>query len=323
MSFTKTYSKYIKIALIVALFFIGGAFVPNFLKIGNLLNVGRQCSIIAICAVGVTMVIIIKGIDLSVGGNVSCCGMITGMLLLNGVNVTISILAGLASGVLFGLITGLIVAKLEVPAFISTLVIGQITQGLAFLMNGGRSFGGFSELFVFLGNGDMLSIPISNYVMVLFVAAGVFVMTKLPIGSHIYGLGGNEQVLKNQGVNTSRIKVFVFAVSGFCSAAAGILLAAQLDTVHPMQGEPYQLDAIAACVIGGVNMAGGEGKVGLSLVGALVIGSMRNVLNLLGVHPFYQNIFVGAIIIAVVAITMLSRLRRQTTSKFAVGNEAN
>lgn len=320
MSLIKTYSKYIKIALIIALFFIGGSFVPNFLKIGNLLNVVRQCSIIAICAVGVTMVIIIKGIDLSVGGNVSCCGMITGLMLLNGASVVVAMLAGLASGIVFGLITGLIVAKLEVPAFISTLVIGQITQGLAFLMNGGRSFGGFPESFVFLGNGNLFSVPISNYVMVIFVVAGIFVMAKLPIGGRIYGLGGNEQVLKNKGINTSRIKVFVFAASGFCSAAAGILLASQLDTVHPMQGEPYQLDAIAACVIGGVNMAGGEGKVGFSLVGALVIGSMRNALNLLGVHPFYQNIFVGAIIITVVAITMLSRLRRQTTSKFAVGD---
>lgn len=299
---------------IIAAFLAGGSLVPNFLKPANLLNVIRQCSIIVICAVGIAPVIISRGIDLSVGGNVTFCGMLAGFLLLRGVPVPIAILAALLAGALIGTVSGLLHAYLEVPAFIATLVVGQITQGSAFLLNNGRSFGGFPDSYVFIGNGALLGIPVSNYVMVLFVVLGVLLTRKLPIGTHIYGLGGNEMVLKNAGVNTARVKWFVFALSGFCAAAAGVVLAAQLDTAHPTQGEPYQLDAIAACIIGGVSMSGGEGKILLVMVGALVIGSIRNILNLLAVHSFYQNILVGVIIITVVAASMAARLRRARKS---------
>ena len=317
MRLSKRKSSLLTALAVVAAFLIGGSFVPNFLKPANFLNVIRQCSIIAICAVGVTQVIVIQGIDLSVGGNVTFCGMLAGLMLGRGVAVPVAILGALICGILIGLISGSLYAFLEVPAFVATLVVGQITQGLAYLFNNGRSFGGFPKAFVFLGNGTLLGIPISDYIMIVFVAAGIFVTTMLPIGTRIYGLGGNEQVLKNGGIDTTKIKLFVFAVSGFCAAAAGVLLAAQLDTAHPTQGEPYQLDAIAACIIGGVSMSGGEGKVVMSMVGALIIGSIRNILNLLAVHSFYQNILVGIIIIAVVAISMLNKTRsEQRTAPF-------
>ncbi|MGI6237199.1 MAG: ABC transporter permease [Candidatus Excrementavichristensenella sp.] len=317
----KKYRPALTALAVVAAFLIGGSFVPNFLNPANFLNVIRQCSIIAICAVGVTQVIVIKGIDLSVGGNVTFCGMLAGLLLGRGVPVPIAILAALAAGTAIGLVSGALHAYLEVPAFVATLVIGQITQGAAYLFNNGRSFGSFPPAFVFLGNGSLLGVPISDYIMVVFVLAGVFVTTKLPIGTRIYGLGGNEQVLKNSGIDTAKIKLFVFAVSGFCAASAGVLLAAQLDTAHPTQGEPYQLDAIAACIIGGVSMAGGEGKVIMSMVGALIIQSIRNILNLLAVHSFYQNILVGVIIIGVVAISMMTRARRANkTAQFAAAD---
>ncbi|MBR2572213.1 MAG: ABC transporter permease [Clostridia bacterium] len=319
MRLSKRQSSIVTAAAVIAVFLIGGAFVPNFLKPANFLNVIRQCSIIAICAVGVTQVIVIQGIDLSVGGNVTFCGMLAGLLLGRGVPVPAAILCALVCGVVIGLISGSLYAYLEVPAFVATLVVGQITQGLAYLFNNGRSFGGFPKSYVFLGNGSFLGIPISDYIMIVFVAAGIFVTTMLPIGTRIYGLGGNEQVLKNVGIDTAKIKLFVFAASGFCAASAGVLLAAQLDTAHPTQGEPYQLDAIAACIIGGVSMSGGEGKVIMSMVGALIIGSIRNILNLLAVHSFYQNILVGVIIIAVVAVSMFSRLRSESkTAQFTV-----
>ncbi len=315
--------KWLYAVLCVAAFWIAGSFVPNFLKPANLLNMVRQCSIIAICAVGVTMVIVIKGIDLSVGGNVTFCGMIAGLLLAGGAPVPLAILAALLSGLVIGSVSGALNAYLEVPSFIATLVVGQITQGAAFLFNNGRSFGGFPAGFVAIGNGSFLGVPYSDYLMVLIVLAGAFVTTFLPIGKRIYGLGGNEQVLKNVGIDTAKIKMFVFTASGFCSAAAGVLLAAQLDTAHPTQGEPYQLDAIAACIIGGVSMMGGEGKVILSMVGALIIGSIRNILNLLSVNSFYQNILVGVIIILVVAFSMLMKARREMrTAQFSPAERA-
>jgi ribose/xylose/arabinose/galactoside ABC-type transport system permease subunit len=139
---------------------------------------------------------------------------------------------------------------------------------------------------------------------------GIFITQLTPTGNRIYALGGNETVVRQEGINIDGLKLFVYTFSGFCASIAGILLSAQLDTVHPIQGEPYLLDAIAACVIGGVSLAGGAGRVALAVAGALIIGSLRNVLDLLGIHPFFQNVLVGTIIILVVFASGLSRWRR-------------
>lgn len=295
--------RLLQYALPLAAFVALGALIPHFLSASNLLNVVRQSSIIGICAVGMTLVIIVKGIDLSLSGLLALCPMVSGLLMLAGVNVPVSLLLGIATGVAFGLFNGLMVARLSVPAFITTLVVGQVTQGLALVMNGGRSIGAFPASYVFLGNGAVAGIPVSDYLMVLFLLVGLFIMEWTPLGNHILALGGNELVLRQEGISVARRQLFVFGFSGFCVGVGGLLLSAQLDTVHPIQGEAFQLDAIAACIIGGVDLAGGSGSVAMAVVGALVIGCLRNALNLLGVHPFMQNIFVGTIIVVIVFVT--------------------
>lgn len=298
------------IAAIFALFLIAGALIPNFLTVRNIFNVIRQSSIVSLVAYGMTMVIIVKGIDLSVGGVIACCAMISGLMMQAGIPVAIAIMAGLLTGTVMGWFNGLMVEKLEVPAFITTLVVGQVANGLALVLNGGGSLGGFPDSYVFIGNGSVFGMPVSNYITFIFCIVATLIMTKTRLGTYIYALGGNDQVVKQQGISTAKINYFVFAFSGFCAAVAGILLSAQMNTVHPTQGGNYQLDAVAACVIGGVNMAGGEGKVYMSLVGALLIGFLRNGLNLYGLHPFYQNLVIGFIIIVIVAVSMLRRRRR-------------
>ncbi|GHV80170.1 ribose ABC transporter permease [Spirochaetia bacterium] len=295
--------------IMVVLFFTVGVLVPNFLTLRNLLNVVRQSSIISLVAYGMTMVIIVKGIDLAVGGMMSCCAMISGLLMLQNWPVVLAVGVGLLVGIVMGAFNGMMVQKLEVPAFITTLVVGQVAGGIALVLNNGRSIGGFPAGYVFIGNGSFLGIPISNYITLVFVVFCTILMARTRIGIYIYALGGNDMVVKQQGISSARINYFVFAFSGFCAAVAGILLSAQLDTVHPTQGSNYQLDAVAACVIGGVNMAGGEGKIYMSLAGALIIGFLRNALNLLGMHPFYQNIIVGVIIILIVAVSINGRQR--------------
>jgi ribose transport system permease protein len=301
--------------LMAVLFVGGGAFVPYFLSPRNLLNVVRQSSIISLVAYGMTMVIIVKGIDLAVGGMMSCCAMISGMLMIRQWPVIPAVVVGLAAGIAMGAFNGMMVQKLEVPAFITTLVVGQVAGGIALVLNNGRSIGGFSEGYVFVGNGSFLGIPISNYITLVFVIFCTVLMSRTRLGTHIYALGGNDTVVKQQGISSARINYFVFSFSGFCAAVAGILLSAQLDTVHPTQGGNYQLDAVAACVIGGVSMAGGEGKIYMSLAGALVIGFLRNALNLLGMHPFYQNIIVGVLIILIVAVSINGRQRALERSR--------
>ena len=294
----------------VAAFAAAGLLVPHFLTPANLLNVVRQSSIIGIGAVGMTMVIVILGIDLSIAGLIALCPMVSGLLMLQGVPIVISIMAGISVGIVMGLFNGLVVAKLDVPPFITTLVVGQVSQGLALIMNNGRSIGGFPASYVRIGNGSFLGIPVSDLLLLVMMGIGIFITQFTPTGNRIYALGGNETVVRQEGINVDGLKLFVYAFSGFCASVAGILLSAQLDTVHPIQGDPYLLDTIAACVIGGVSLAGGEGRVAMAVAGALIIGSVRNVLDLLGVHPFFQNVLVGTIIILVVFGSGLSRYRR-------------
>jgi len=256
------------------------------------------------------MVIVILGIDLSIAGLIALCPMVSGLLMLQGVPIVISIVAGIIAGIGMGLFNGLMVAKLDVPPFITTLVVGQVSQGLALIMNNGRSIGGFPASYVHIGNGSFLGIPVSDLLLLVMMGIGIFITQFTPTGNRIYALGGNETVVRQEGINVDGLKLFVYAFSGFCASIAGILLSAQLDTVHPIQGDPYLLDTIAACVIGGVSLAGGEGRVAMAVGGALIIGSVRNVLDLLGVHPFFQNVLVGTIIILVVFGSGLSRYRR-------------
>lgn len=305
----------IVIPVVVIGFLLLGMFIPNFLTIPNILNVIRQSSIVSLVAYGMAMVIIVKGIDLSVGGIIACCAMISGLMMKAGMPIWVSIMAGLVVGILFGFFNGIMVEKLEVPAFITTLVVGQVASGLALMMNGGGSLGGFPEEYVKIGNGTFLGMPISNYITFIFCIIATLVMGKTSLGTHIYAYGGNSVVVKQQGISSSKINYFVFAFSGLCAAAAGILLSAQMNTVHPTQGGNYQLDAVAACVIGGVSMTGGEGKVYMSLVGALLIGFLRNGLNLCGLHPFYQNLVIGFIIILTVAMSTYSRMKKIEASK--------
>lgn len=311
----KKWRKPFLILLGVALFLLVGSRIPNYLSLDNILNVVRQSSIVSLVSYGMAMVIIIKGIDLSVGGLIAFCAMVSGLLMNAGIPMLLAILAGILVGALMGLFSGIMVEKLEVPAFITTLVVGQVTTGFALMLGGGNSLGGFSDEYVFIGNGKLLGIPISNYITVAFVILASVIMGRTRLGTHIYALGGNEQVVRQQGISTAKINYFVFTFSGICAAVAGILLSAQMNTVHPSQGGNYQLDAVAACVIGGVNMAGGEGKVYMALVGALVIGFLRNALNLLGLHPYFQNLIVGTIIIVIVAATMYSYNKKMKESK--------
>ena len=310
-----TPGKIIIALVVVALLVVAGLTIPNFLSVRNILKVMRTSSIVSIVSFGSAMVIIVKGIDLSVGGLIAVCAMVSGLLMTSGIPVPIAILAGLAVGALLGLFSGIMVEKLEVPAFITTLVIGQLANGFALVLNGGDSLSVTNKSYDFLGNGKIFGIPVSIFITLFFLLLSYFIMNKTKLGTHIYALGGNKQVVKNQGISTAKINYFVFAFSGFCAAAAGILLSSQLNTVHPTQGGNYQLDAVAACVIGGINMAGGEGKVYNAIIGALIIGFLRNALNLIGLHPYYQNLIVGVLIISIVAYSMYQRRKKNEISK--------
>jgi ribose transport system permease protein len=312
--------RYLKILAIIVVFVLIGVLVPGFLNPVNLLNVVRQSSIVGICAMAVAMVIIIRGIDLSTGGIISLCGLMNGVLLLGGVSLPIALIATLATGCFLGFMDGFIIAKLRVPAFIGTYVFGQVAQSLALLMKEGRSIGNFPSAYVFIGNGKILGIPFPDIIMVVFFIILTLLLSKTAFGNHVYALGHSDAVVREEGVNIDKIKIIVFSISGFCAAISGIILSAQMNTAHPTQGEQYLLDSIAACIIGGVSLEGGEGKIIHAFVGALLIGAIRNILNLLGLHPFIQNLLIGGVIITLVGINIFNKIRaeRKSNSLFSV-----
>jgi ribose transport system permease protein len=279
--------------------------IPRFFTLSNLLNIIRQSSIAGIASIAMTMIIIIKCIDLSAGGLLAFVPMLCVVLSNARVPFILCVICAVVAGTAIGFLNGVITTKIGIPSFICTFVFGGITSGLALVMGSGGTVSGFPRYFTLIGNGKLLQIvPYSDIILIIFLLVGVFAMKKTTLGTYIYAIGDNESVLKNEGGNPDIVKILVFTIGGFYFSMAGLLLSAQLATVHPTQGGDYQLDIIAACIIGGCSMGGGSGKVQNSVIGSLALGGMRNILNLFRLHTFAQKLTMGAIIVTVVIISV-------------------
>lgn len=307
--------KTICIIAALAVFLLIGINIPNYFSSANLLNVTRQSANIALCAMGMCVVLVAKEMDLATGGIMAFSAMVSGFLMLKGVPILISWSAGIAVGVLIGVFNGLLIAKVEIPSFIATYVTGQIGTGLALVLCQGRSLSGMPDGNKVVGNATLGPIPYLTIIMIIYLLLASFIMRKTRLGKHIYALGGNAMTLKYEGVDVDKIKVYAFAFSGLYAASAGVFLSSMMNTVHPTQGSSYQLDAVAACAIGGVSMLGGKGKPWMAVVGALIIGLLRNGLTLSGMHPWFQNLTVGLVIIVVVGVSVFNRNREIELTK--------
>jgi ribose transport system permease protein len=292
------------LVLVIVLSFMS----PYFLTIPNLLNIVRQVSIIAIISFGMTMVILTGGIDLSVGSMLAFSGAITaGMIVNSGLNVFLAILIGLAAGTALGLFNGIAVAKAKLPAFIVTLAMMTVARGFTLIYTNGRPISGFNETFRFFGAGYLGRIPIPVVIMFLLLIVIFVLLKKTPLGRYIYAIGGNEKATKLSGINTDKIKIAVYGLNGFLAAVSGIILTSRLNSAQPMAGEGYELDAIAAVVLGGTSLSGGSGTVIGTIVGALIIAVLNNGLNLLNVSSFYQLVAKGAVILLAVFLDRKSQ----------------
>jgi ribose transport system permease protein len=283
---------------------------PHFLTVSNLLNVAQQTAINAIIAVGMTFVIITAGIDLSVGSLVAFSGVVMASTLHAGVPFPIAILVGLGVGAMSGTVNGLLITYGRLPPFIATLGMMSVARGAALLYTQGRPVSGFSAGFRFVANGELLRIPFPVIIMIVVFVVAHFLLTRTKLGRYTYAIGGNEEATKLSGVNVTFYKTMVYSLCGLLSGLAAVILTARLNSAQPIAGINYELDAIAAAVIGGTSLMGGEGTIGGTLIGALIMGVLRNGLNLLGVSSFIQQIVIGSVIIgAVLADTMLKRRR--------------
>ena len=277
---------------------------PHFLTISNLLNIAQQTSINAIIAVGLTFVIITAGIDLSVGSIMAFSGVVLASALNAGIPIPIAIIIGLAVGLLCGLINGILITHGHLPPFISTLGMMSVGRGAALLYTDGRPISGFSQEFRLLATGEILHIPTPVVLMVMIYIIAHIILTKTKFGRYTYAIGGNEEAAILSGVRVKFYKSMVYGFCGLLSGLAAIILTARLNSAQPIAGIMYELDAIAATVIGGTSLMGGEGRVVGTLIGALIMGVLRNGLNLLGVSSFIQQTVIGAVIIIAVLIDM-------------------
>jgi len=284
---------------------------PYFLTVSNLLNIAEQTSINAIVAVGMTFVILSGGIDLSVGSIVALSGVVLGTALQGGQPIPIALLLSLVVGLACGLGNGALISWGGLPPFIVTLGTMSIARGAALLYTEGRPVSGFDASFRVLATGRAGFIPAPVIAMVLVYLVAHFALTRTTFGRYVYAIGGNEEATRLSGVAIRFHKTMIYGVSGLMSAAAAAILTARLNSAQPIAGMMYELDAIAATVIGGTSLMGGEGSLGGTLVGALIMGVLRNGLNLLGVSSFLQQIVIGGVIvIAVLLDTVLKRKHR-------------
>jgi ribose transport system permease protein len=277
---------------------------PDFLRVDNLLNVMRQSSINALIAFGMTLVILLGGIDLSAGSVLALSSVIIASLLQSGTPPVVATLAGIVAGGLMGLVNGLIISKGKVAPFIATLGTMTVLRGLALVMSNGSPISDFnSDFFSMLGGGYVARlIPIPVVLMLIVFGIFWFVLKKTVFGRHVYASGGNAESAKLSGVKVDRVQLWVYTISGVMAAIAGVVLTSRLNSAQPTAGTGYELDAIAAVVLGGTSLTGGRGWIFGTLVGALLIGVLNNGLNLLDVSSFYQQVIKGSVILLAVLI---------------------
>ena len=283
--------------------FVVGSLLPRFTSVANLSNVLVQAALVAVAAYGMSLVLLTGGIDLSVGGVMSLVGVVDAVLITNGMPWPLAILLGLLLGVGIGLINGLCVSRLDLPPFIATFGTLGIAAGLALFIADASHIGVMPDSFVSLGNDGFGQVPYLVVIAVALLIALELFLHLTPWGVFLRSTGNALGVARTSGVPVTTTLISAYVASGVLAAMAGTLLAANLSTAGPLQGEPYTLSAVAACVIGGVDLAGGKGHLWAAALGTVFLAALKNVLNLIGVEPFMQNLILGCLIILAVVLT--------------------
>ena len=294
ITFYKKFGIYVFLAAVVIIFSI---IAPNFLSVANLINILRQVSIFGIVVIGVTMVMIGGGMDLSVGGIMAVVGMVMGYCMVNvGLPIPVAVIIGIALGVAFGAINGVVAIKLHIAPIIVTLAMMLVLQGVAYLITG------MPKAFLTVGQGYIGPVPIPVILFVIFIVFGWIVMNKTYLGRNIYALGGNKEAARLAGINVNKLTVLVYSFAGFAASIAAIIMVARTNASQPGAGSSYAFDCMTAACLGGVSIAGGEGKISGTVVGVIILGILDNGLVLMGVNSNFQSVIKGLILLLAVAI---------------------
>ena len=306
INFKELLEEYKSLIGLIVLIGIVGVLSPSFFTVANLLNVLRQTSINGVIAAGMTFVILTGGIDLSVGSILGFSGAVAASCLASGQSMLVTIILTLVIGSGVGLINGIIISKGKLQPFIVTLATMTILRGATLVFTDGKpiSLGTGTSAIAFskIGGGTIFGIPTPVVIMIFAFAICYYILTQTKMGRYTYALGGNEEATKLSGLNADRIKMFVYTISGLLASVAAIIITSRLFSAQPNAGDGYELDAIAAVVLGGTKLAGGKGKITGTIIGALIIGVLSNALNLLNVSSYFQMIAKGVVILIAVLL---------------------
>ncbi|SCP98617.1 ribose transport system permease protein [Anaerobium acetethylicum] len=283
-------------------------FTDKFATMTNLFNIIRQITINLYLACGMTFVILLAGIDLSVGSVIAIAGCVSaGMITWNGFPVYVGIAIGLGCGLIVGMINGLIISRTNIPAFIVTLAMMNIGRGFARIYTGAKTIAVLDDSYTFWGMGTILGVPIQLFTIIAVIAVSSFILNKTQLGRHIFAVGGNSQAAEYSGINVKKITFFVFLYSGILASLAGILTVGRTFTATMILGDGAEMDAISAVVLGGTSMSGGRGSISGTVIGVIVIGVLKNGMNLLGIDSSWQYVVQGIVILIAVYIDYIKQ----------------
>lgn len=299
--------------VVFAVLFIGCAFfVPNFATFINMKGLGLAISMSGMVACGMLFCLASGDFDLSVASVIACAGVATAVVINISESMWLGVAAGLLLGVAFGLLNGFVIARLKINALITTLATMQIARGLAYIISDGKAVGIEDERFFALGYANWLGLPAPIWITVVCMVLFGLLLNKTTFGRNTLAIGGNEEAARLAGVPVVRTKIIIFALSGLVSAAAGIILASRMTSGQPMTSIGYELIVISACVLGGVSLKGGIGKISYVVAGVLILGTVENAMNLLNISPFAQYVVRGLILLAAVIFDRYKQLAKKT-----------
>jgi inositol transport system permease protein len=296
--------------ILIFLFLVSSIFVQGFFSAANLTNVLRQITVVTILALGATFVIILGHINVAYGSEIAFIGCISCAVMVASGNLFLALLTALALGFLIGAINGYVITKFGIPAFIMTLAVTTVCRGGVLLFTNATPITGMGKSFAFIGQGYFGFMPVSVLILIILFALSWTLLNKTPFGRHIYAVGGNENAAIASGIKSKLVVMKAFILDGLMAAIAGVVLMSRMNSGQPAAGVSYEFDAITAVVVGGTSLSGGSGTLVGTIIGAIIVGIINNVLNLLNVNTYWQQIMKGVIILVAVITDVINKRSR-------------
>jgi inositol transport system permease protein len=295
--------------ILIVIFVLCSVFVDGFFTQANLTNVLRQITVVTILALGATFVIILGHINVAYGSEIALTGCVACAVMTATGSVTLSVLAALSLGFGIGCVNGYIITKFRIPAFIMTLAVTTVARGSALLFTGGAPITGMDQKFLLIGQGNAGFMPISVLILVVLFIITWVLLNKTVFGRHVYAVGGNENAAVASGIKSKLVVLKAFILDGILTSIAGVVLMSRINSGQPAAGVSYEFDAITAVVVGGTSLSGGSGSIVGTIIGAVIVGIINNVQNLLNVNTYWQQIVKGLIILSAVILDIISKNR--------------